>query len=179
MAQRTTSIALALPGLLLAMLLAALDQTAMAPALPEIAGDLGGLEQMPTVVTAYLVAATAVMPLVGRLGDRYGRKPLIQAAVLLFVVGALMAATATTLPGFVTARVVQGLGGGGLMIGAQAIVGEIVSPRERGRYLGLFGAVYVVAAVGGPCSAGSWSTTCPGGGSSPSTHRSAWSPWSP
>ncbi|GAB2507676.1 MFS transporter [Nocardiopsis aegyptia] len=154
MAQRTTSIALALPGLLLAMLLAALDQTAMAPALPEIAGDLGGLEQMPTVVTAYLVAATAVMPLVGRLGDRYGRKPLIQAAVLLFVVGALMAATATTLPGFVTARVVQGLGGGGLMIGAQAIVGEIVSPRERGRYLGLFGAVYVVAAVGGPLLGG-------------------------
>ncbi|WP_304452088.1 MFS transporter [Nocardiopsis sp. YSL2] len=154
MTQRTTSVALALPGLLLAMLLAALDQTSMAPALPEIAGDLGGLEQMPTVVTAYLVAATAVMPLVGRLGDRYGRKPLIQAAVLLFVAGALMAATATTLPGFVTARVVQGLGGGGLMIGAQAIVGEIVSPRERGRYLGLFGAVYVIAAVGGPLLGG-------------------------
>jgi EmrB/QacA subfamily drug resistance transporter len=154
MTRRPTSVALALPGLLLAMLLAALDQTAMAPALPEIAGDLGGLERMPTVVTAYLVAATAVMPVYGRLGDRYGRRPLIQAAVLLFVVGALMAATATTLPGFVTARVVQGLGGGGLMIGAQAIIGEIVSPRERGRYLGLFGAVYVVAAVGGPLLGG-------------------------
>lgn len=154
MAPRPTAVALALPGLLLAMLLAALDQTAMAPALPDIAGDLGGLEQMPTVITAYLVAATAVMPVYGRLGDRYGRKPLIQAAVLLFVVGALLAATATTLPGFVTARVVQGLGGGGLMIGAQAIVGEIVSPRERGRYLGLFGAVYVLAAVGGPLLGG-------------------------
>ncbi|MFI6575306.1 MFS transporter [Nocardiopsis sp. NPDC050513] len=154
MPRRPTSVALALPGLLMAMLLAALDQTAMAPALPEIAGDLGGLDQMPTVVTAYLVAATAVMPVFGRLGDRYGRAPLILAAVVLFSVGALIAALSTTLAVFTTARVVQGLGGGGLMIGAQAIVGEIVSPRERGHYLGLFGAVYVLAAVGGPLVGG-------------------------
>lgn len=154
MVERPTSVALALPGLLLAMLLAALDQTAMAPALPQIAGDLGGLEQMPAVITAYLVSATAAMPFYGRLGDRYGRTPLIQAAVLLFAFGALLAATSTTFSGFIAARIVQGLGGGGLMIGAQAIVGEIVSPRERGRYLGLFGAVYVLAAVGGPLVGG-------------------------
>ncbi|MCY9786089.1 MFS transporter [Nocardiopsis sp. EMB25] len=154
MPRRPTSVALALPGLLMAMLLAALDQTSMAPALPEIAGDLGGLDQMPAIVTAYLVAATAVMPVFGRLGDRYGRAPLIRAAVVLFSAGALLAATADTLGVFLTARVVQGLGGGGLMIGAQAIVGEIVSPRERGRYLGLFGAVYVLAAVGGPLVGG-------------------------
>ncbi|WP_017612337.1 MFS transporter [Nocardiopsis salina] len=154
MAQRPTSVVFAFPGLMLALLLAALDQTSMAPALPEIAGDLGGLERMPTVVTAYLVAATAVMPLYGKLGDRYGRKPLIQAAVVLFVLGAVIAAFSTTLAAFVTARIIQGIGGGGLMIGAQAIVGEIVSPRERGRYLGLFGAVYVLAAVGGPLVGG-------------------------
>lgn len=156
MAQRPTSVALALPGLLLAMLLASLDQTSLTPALPEIAGDLGGLAQMPAIITAYLVAATAVMPIYGRLGDRYGRTPLIQVAVTLFALGALVSATATSLPTFVAGRVIQGLGGGGLLIGAQAIIGEIVSPRERGRYLGLFGAVYVLAAVGGPLLGGTF-----------------------
>lgn len=143
-----------LPGLLLAMLLGALDQTVMAPALPAVAGDLGGLDQMPAVVTAYLVAATVVMPVYGKLGDRYGRKPMMQAAILIFVAGAVLCALAGTMTQFVVFRAVQGVGGGGLMIGAQAIIGELVSPRERGRYLGLVGAAYVVAAVGGPLLGG-------------------------
>jgi MFS family permease len=145
---------LVLPGLLLAMLLGALDQTIMAPALPSVAADLGGLRQMPAVVTAYLAAATVAMPVYGKLGDRFGRKPLIQAAIGLFVVGAALCGLSRSMGQLVVFRAVQGLGGGGLMIGAQTIIGEIVSPRERGRYLGYVGAAYVVAAVGGPLLGG-------------------------
>ncbi|MGN9781789.1 MFS transporter [Nonomuraea sp. ZG12] len=145
---------LVLSGLVLAMLLGALDQTIMTPALPAVAGSLGGLDQMPAVITAYLVAATVVMPLYGKLGDRFGRKPLMQVAIVVFVVGAVLCSMAATMPQFIAFRAVQGIGGGGLMIGAQAIIGEIVSPRERGRYLGLIGAAYVVAAVGGPLVGG-------------------------
>ncbi|MFI6537140.1 MFS transporter [Nonomuraea sp. NPDC050547] len=145
---------LTLTGLMLAMLLGALDQTIMAPALPAVAASLGGLDQMPAVVTAYLVAATVVMPVYGKLGDRYGRKPLMQAAIVIFVTGAVLCSVAGSMPQFVAFRALQGIGGGGLMIGAQAIIGEIVSPRERGRYLGLIGAAYVVAAVGGPLVGG-------------------------
>lgn len=144
----------ALPGLMLAMLMGALDQTIMAPALPTIAADLGGLERMPFVVTAYLAAATAVMPLYGKLGDRFGRKPVTLAAVVIFTVGAALSGLAVSMPQLIAARTIQGLGGGGLMIAAQAIVGELFSPRERGRYLGLLGAAYVVAAVGGPLAGG-------------------------
>ena len=141
-------------GLMLCMLLGALDQTIMTPALPAVAGDLGGLDQMPAVITAYLVAATVVMPVYGKLGDRFGRKPLMQLAIVIFVAGAVLCAVAETMPQFIAFRAVQGAGGGGLMIGAQAIIGEVVSPRERGRYLGLIGAAYVVAAVGGPLAGG-------------------------
>ncbi|WP_336204709.1 MFS transporter [Nonomuraea sp. LPB2021202275-12-8] len=146
--------ALVLSGLMLAMLLGALDQTIMAPALPAVAGSLGGLEQMPAVISAYLVAATVVMPVYGKLGDRFGRKPLMQVAIVVFVAGAVLCSMASTMPQFIAFRAVQGVGGGGLMIGAQAIIGEIVSPRERGRYLGMIGAAYIVAAVGGPLLGG-------------------------
>ncbi|UBU15753.1 MFS transporter [Nonomuraea gerenzanensis] len=145
---------LVLAGLMLAMLLGALDQTIMAPALPAVAGALGGLDRMPAVVSAYLVAATVVMPVYGKLGDRYGRKATMQAAVVIFVTGAVLCGLATSMPQFIAFRAIQGLGGGGLVIGAQAIIGELVSPRERGRYLGLFGAAYIVAAVGGPLVGG-------------------------
>jgi EmrB/QacA subfamily drug resistance transporter len=136
------------------MLLGALDQTIMAPALPAVAEDLGRLDQMPAVVTSYLAAATAVMPLYGKLGDRFGRKLILLVAVALFVVGAVLCAMATSMVLLVVFRAVQGLGGGGLMVGPQAVIGEIVSPRERGRYLGYIGAAYVVAAVGGPVIGG-------------------------
>ncbi|MFC4112980.1 MDR family MFS transporter [Nonomuraea zeae] len=145
---------LVLSGLILAMLLGALDQTIMAPALPAVAGGLGGFDQMPAVVSAYLVAATVVMPVYGKLGDRYGRKPTMQVAIVVFVTGAVLCAVATSMPQFIAFRAIQGVGGGGLMIGAQAIMGEIVSPRERGRYLGFIGAAYVVAAVCGPLIGG-------------------------
>src|SRR5690606_19642004 len=98
--------------------------------------------------------ATVVMPVYGKLGDRFGRKPLMQLAIVIFVAGAVLCAVAETMPQFIAFRAVQGAGGGGLMIGAQAIIGEVVSPRERGRYLGLIGAAYVVAAVGGPLAGG-------------------------
>ncbi len=143
-----------LPGLMLVMLLGALDQTAMAPALPAVAADLGRFDLMPAVITAYLAAATVAMPLHGKLGDRFGRKPVLMVAIGVFVLGALLCATATSMTGLIVWRVVQGAGGGGLMIGAQAVLGEVVSPRERGRYLGLLGGVYVVAAVGGPLLGG-------------------------
>jgi EmrB/QacA subfamily drug resistance transporter len=152
--QSPLSVGRVLPGLLLAMLLGALDQTIMAPALPAVAKDLGRLDQMPGVVTSYLAAATAVMPLYGKLGDRFGRRRMLLAAVAIFVVGATLCATATSMTMLIMFRAVQGLGGGGLMVGPQAVIGEIVSPRERGRYLGYIGAAYVVAAVGGPVLGG-------------------------
>jgi EmrB/QacA subfamily drug resistance transporter len=136
------------------MLLGALDQTIMAPALPAVAGSLGGLGQMPVVVTAYLAAATVVMPVYGKLGDRFGRRPAMQVAIVVFVTGAVLCAVAGSMPEFIVFRAIQGLGGGGLVIGAQAIIGELVSPRERGRYLGFIGAAYVVAVVGGPLVGG-------------------------
>ena len=149
-----SSVGRVLPGLLLAMLLGALDQTIMAPALPAVAEDLGRLDQMPAVVISYLAAATAVMPLYGKLGDRFGRKRTMLVAVAVFVAGATLCATATSIALLTVFRAVQGLGGGGLMVGPQAVIGEIVSPRERGRYLGYIGAAYVVAAVGGPVLGG-------------------------
>ncbi|MGH3734134.1 MAG: MDR family MFS transporter [Micromonosporaceae bacterium] len=154
MTERGRGIGLAFPGLLLVMLMGALDQTIMAPALPSVARDLGGLSQMPAVVTAYLAAATVMMPLYGKLGDRYGRKPVTQVAIGIFVAGAVLCGLAQSMPQLVVFRALQGAGGGGLMIGAQAIIGELVSPRERGRYLGYIGAGYVFAAVGGPLIGG-------------------------
>ena len=151
---RRSPIMRVLPGLMLVMLLGALDQTIMAPALPAVAGDLGGLNQIPAVVTAYLAAATVVMPAYGKLGDRFGRSRVLQVAIGLFMVGAICCGIAQSMTTLVAARIIQGAGGGGLMIGAQAVLGEVVSPRERGRYLGLLSGVYVLAAVGGPLLGG-------------------------
>src|ERR671922_1419473 len=141
-------------GLLLAMLLASLDQTIVATALPTIVADLGGLEQLSWVVTAYLVGATVTMPLWGRASDLYGRKPLFVAAIVVFLAGSALSGVAASLGELIAFRALQGTGAGGLMTLAMAIVGEIVTPRERGRYQGYIQMVFVVASVAGPLLGG-------------------------
>jgi EmrB/QacA subfamily drug resistance transporter len=145
---------LVLGGLMLGMLLAALDQTIVATALPTIVGDLGGLNHLAWVVTAYLLTSTAVTPLWGKLSDLYGRRGTFQAAIAVFLVGSILSGLSQNMGELIAFRAVQGLGGGGLMALALAIVGDLVSPRERGRYQGWFGAVFALASVGGPLLGG-------------------------
>jgi len=132
------------------MFLGALDQTIIAAALPAIAGSLGGLSYLAWVVTAYLLAATVAAPLYGRMGDAFGRKRMLVWALGLFVAGSVACAVAPTLTVLICARALQGLGAGGLMTLAQAVIGEVVSPRERGRFQGWFGANFALASTLGP-----------------------------
>jgi EmrB/QacA subfamily drug resistance transporter len=141
-------------GLLMGMLLAALDSTIVATALPTIVGDLGGLEHLSWVVTAYLLTSTASTPLYGKISDLYGRKLMFQSAITIFLIGSVLSGLSQNMPELIAFRAVQGIGAGGLMAMAMAIIGDIVSPRERGRYQGYTGAVFAAASVAGPLLGG-------------------------
>lgn len=148
------SLVLVFVALCTGTLLAALDQTIVSTALPTIVGDLGGLEHLSWVVTAYLLTSTASTPLYGKISDLYGRKVVYQAAITIFLIGSLLSGVAQTLPQLVAFRALQGIGGGGLMAMAFAIIGDVVSPRERGRYTGILGSVFALSSVAGPLIGG-------------------------
>jgi EmrB/QacA subfamily drug resistance transporter len=145
-------------GLLLVLLLAALDSTIVATALPTIVGEMGGLTHLSWVVTAYLLAQTIVTPLYGKFGDLYGRKRVVQVAIVIFLAGSALCGLARSMGQLVAFRAVQGLGGGGLMVTTQAAVGDVVPPRDRGRYQGIFGAVFGLSSIAGPLIGGYFTT---------------------
>src|SRR5919201_2077168 len=141
-------------ALMLAVLLAALDSTIVATALPTITADLGGVDQLSWVVTGYLLSSTISTPLYGKLGDLYGRKRIFQGSIVIFLVGSALCGQSQGMGELIAFRTLQGIGGGGLLVLAQAIIGDIVPPRERGRYQGIFGGVFGLSSVAGPLLGG-------------------------
>lgn len=153
-ARRDAPTGLIVGALLLVMLLSALDQTIVSTALPTIVGELGGLDQLSWVVTAYLLSSTVVLPLYGKLGDLYGRKVVLQAAIVLFLAGSALCGVAQDMTQLIVLRALQGLGGGGLMVVTMAAIGDLVPPDRRARYQGMFGGVYGLATIIGPLLGG-------------------------
>lgn len=151
---RQRGLGLIIIALMLGMLLAALDQTIVSTALPTIVSDLGGLEQLSWVVTGYMLASTVSTPLWGKLGDQFGRKKLFIAAIVIFLIGSALCGLSQSMGQLIAFRSLQGLGGGGLMVLAQAIVGDVVSARDRGKYQGWFGGVFAVSSIVGPLLGG-------------------------
>lgn len=141
-------------SLMLGMFLASLDQTIVATALPTIVGELGGLESLAWVVTAYLLTSTATSPLYGKLSDLYGRKLMFQVAIAIFLIGSALSGMAQSMSQLIGFRAIQGIGAGGLIVMALTIIGDVLSPRERGRYQGYMGSVFAVSSVGGPLIGG-------------------------
>ncbi len=148
------SLRLIFTALMMVMFLASLDQTIVSTALPTITSDLGGLSQLSWVVTAYLLASTASTPLWGKVSDLLGRKVVLQASVVVFLVGSALAGASQTMGQLIATRAIQGLGGGGLMVLVMAVIADVVPPRERGKYTGLFGAVFAVSMILGPLLGG-------------------------
>ena len=153
-----------LTGLMLALTLASLDQNIVATALPRITSELGGLQHLSWVVTAFIVTSTITAPLYGRLSDLYGRKPAFTVSISIFLLGSALCGTATGMEALIAFQGLQGMGAGGLIVLGQTVIGDLVSPRERGRYQGLFSAVFATCSVAGPLLGGfltqyaSWST---------------------
>src|SRR5690606_34833244 len=155
------TVQLVFAALMLVMLLASLSQTVLSTALPTIVGSLDGADHIMWVMTAYLLGMTVTMPLYGRFGDRFGRRPLLMVAIALFTVGSLAGAVAQDMTVLVAARTIQGLGGGGLMVLSQAAIADVVPARDRGNYMGVLGAVFGLSSVAGPLLGG-WFTEGPG-----------------
>lgn len=151
---RTTSVAAVFAGLMLAMFVSTLSETVTATALPTIVGDLGGVDHMQWVTTAYILASTIMMPVYGKLGDLFGRKHLFIVALSVFIVGSATCGLAPSMDGLIAGRAVEGLGGGGLIILSQATIADIIPPRQRGKYMGILGSVFAVSTVVGPLLGG-------------------------
>src|SRR6218665_4070428 len=148
------SVGLIIGAVAVTLLLASIGQTIVSTALPTIVGELGGLEHLTWVVIAYLLSSTVVAPIYGKLGDLYGRKIVLQAAIVIFLLGSALSAFANSMTFLILARTVQGLGGGGLMVVAMTVVADVIPPRQRGKIQGIFGAVFGVATVVGPLLGG-------------------------
>src|SRR5580692_3175272 len=151
---RKREILIVLPGLLLTLIIAMLDQLVVSTALPRIVGDLGGLDHLAWVVTAYILASTVTTLFYGKLGDMYGRKRFLMIAIVLFLIGSALSGLAHSMDQLIAFRALQGLGAGGLMVGAIATIGDMVSPRERGQYMGYMMAAMMLAMIAGPLVGG-------------------------